>query len=403
MTDHHAMPRTDALAWVAGSDAPEKNVLELGFMALADSAPLIVAATQGFAQPYGLTLNLRRQASWAGLRDKLLGGELDAAQMLYGQVYGIHLGLGSPITPMAILMGLNQNGQSITLSQALRAAGVTDGEALRARTHQGGARLTLAHTFPTGTHALWLYYWLASHGIHPLTDVHSVVVPPAQMVTHLRAGRIDGFCAGDPWGAHAVDEGLGFTVATSQSIWPDHPEKVLGVTREFVEQCPNSARALTMALLEACRFIDASTENRRSTAQLLSAAEYVNAPAATLEPRFLGHYQDGLGHAWLDAHPLRFFADGAVNMPYLSDGIWFLTQLRRWGLLRDDPQYHELAGQVHQLALYREAADALGIAIPETMRRSTLLDGRVWDGSDPAGYARSFDLHALAERQKLAL
>lgn len=403
MPDHPPAPRHDALSWVVGSDAPEKNVLDLGFMALADSASLIVAATQGFAQPYGLTLNLRRQASWAGLRDKLVSGELDAAQMLYGQVYGTHLGIGSPATPMAILMGLNQNGQSINLSTALREAGVTTPEALRERTHQSGAKLTFAHTFPTGTHALWLYYWLAGHGIHPLTDVNSVVVPPAQMVTHLRAGRIDGFCAGDPWGAHAVDEGLGFTIATSQSIWPDHPEKVLGVTREFVEQCPNSARALSMALLEASRFIDASVENRRSTAQLLSAAEFVNAPASTLEPRFLGHYQDGLGHAWLDAHPLRFFAEGAVNMPYLSDGIWFLTQLRRWGLLRDDPAYHELASEVHQLALYREAAGALGIAVPEPMRSSTLQDGKVWDGSDPAGYARSFELHALAERQSLAL
>jgi len=403
MPDHTPAPRHDALSWVVGSDAPEKNVLDLGFMALADSASLIVAATQGFAQPYGLTLNLRRQASWAGLRDKLVSGELDAAQMLYGQVYGTHLGIGSPATPMAILMGLNQNGQSINLSTALREAGVTTPEALRERTHQSGAKLTFAHTFPTGTHALWLYYWLAGHGIHPLTDVNSVVVPPAQMVTHLRAGRIDGFCAGDPWGAHAVDEGLGFTIATSQSIWPDHPEKVLGVTREFVEQCPNSARALSMALLEASRFIDASVENRRSTAQLLSAAEFVNAPASTLEPRFLGHYQDGLGHAWLDAHPLRFFAEGAVNMPYLSDGIWFLTQLRRWGLLRDDPAYHELASEVHQLALYREAAGALGIAVPEPMRSSTLQDGKVWDGSDPAGYARSFELHALAERQSLAL
>ena len=403
MTDHQAPHRPDAQAWVAGSDAPEKNVLDLGFMALADSAPLIVAATQGFAQPYGLTLNLRRQASWAGLRDKLLSGELDAAQMLYGQVYGIHLGLGSPVTPMAILMGLNQNGQSITLSSALREAGVTTGEALRQRTHQSGARLTFAHTFPTGTHALWLYYWLASKGIHPLRDVHSVVVPPAQMVAHLRAGRIDGFCAGDPWGAHAVDENLGFTIATSQSIWPDHPEKVLGVTREFVEECPNSARALTMALLEASRFIDESVENRRSTAQLLSAAEFVNAPVATLEPRFLGQYQDGLGQAWLDAHPLRFFADGAVNMPYLSDGIWFLTQFRRWGFLRDDPQYHEIASQVHQLELYHEAASALGIAVPQPMRRSILEDGKVWDGSDPVAYAHSFDLHALAERQSLAL
>ncbi|HYQ39913.1 MAG TPA: CmpA/NrtA family ABC transporter substrate-binding protein [Pseudomonas sp.] len=401
MTDHS--PRSDALAWAAGSDAPEQNVLELGFMPLADAAPLIVAATQGFAQPYGLTLNLRRQPSWASLRDKLLCGELDAAQMLYGQVYGIHLGLGGPATPMAILMGLNQNGQSITLGNALREAGVTSAEALRARTHQGGAKLTFAHTFPTGTHAMWLYYWLASHGIHPLRDVHSVVVPPAQMVAHLRAGRIDGFCAGDPWGAHAVDENQGFTVATSQSIWPDHPEKVLGVTREFVERCPNSARALSMALLEACRFIDASPENRRSTVQLLSAAEFVGMPVATLEPRFLGQYQDGLGHAWQDAHALRFFADGAVNMPYLSDGLWFLTQFRRWGLLRDDPTYHETVAAVHRLDLYREAAGALGITVPPPLRGASLCDGQVWDGSDPAGYARSFALHALDERRSAAV
>ena len=398
MTDHPATPRADNLAWVVGSDAPEKTALNLGFMALTDSASLIVAATQGFAQPYGLTLNLQRQASWATLRDKLLTGELDAAQALYGQVYGIHLGLSGPATPMAVLMGLCQNGQAINLSEPLKRAGVTSSEALVARVRQNGAKLTFAQTFPTGTHAMWLNYWLASQGIHPLEDVNSVVVPPSQMVAHLKAGRIDGFCAGDPWGALAVQQGQGFTVATSQMIWNDHPEKVLGVTREFVEQYPNTARALTMAVLEASRFIDEHEENKRSTAQLISSPDYVDAPLSAIEPRLLGQYQDGLGHAWLDAHPLRFFAKGQVNMPYLSDGLWFMTQFRRWGLLREDPDYLKIAGQVQQLDLYREAASALDIAVPNTpMRSSTLLDGKLWDGSDPAGYARSFALHALTD------
>ena len=389
--------RSDALAWVAGSDAPEKSALNLGFMALADSASLIVAATQGFAQPYGLTLNLQRQASWAGLRDRLLSGELDAAQLLYGQVYGIDQGLGSPATEMAILMGLCQNGQAINLSQPLKQAGVTSAEALAARARQGGAKLTFAQTFPTGTHAMWLYYWLAAQGIHPLEDVSTVVVPPSQMVAHLRAARIDGFCAGGPWGALAVEEDQGFTLATSQDIWADHPEKVLGVTREFAEQYPNTARALTMAVLEASRFIDESEENKRGTAQLISGSEYVDAPLSAIQPRFLGQYEDGLGHAWLDAHPLRFFAGGEVNMPWLSDGIWFLTQFRRWGLLKDDPDYLGIARRIHRLDLYRSAAEALGIAVPEQpMRTSTLLDGSVWDGSDPAGYARSFAIHARA-------
>ncbi len=394
MTDK-SCTRNDNLAWVAGSDAPEKRTVNLGFMALSDSASLIVAATQGFAQPYGLTLELKRQTSWAGLRDRLLSGELDAAHALYGQVYGTHLGLGGAPTEMAILMGLCQNGQAINLSEPLRQAGVTRADTLAARVSQHGTKLTFAQTFPTGTHAMWLHYWLAAQGIHPLEDVNTVVLPPAQMVQHLKTGHIDGFCAGGPWGALAVDEKQGFTLATSQMIWPDHPEKVLACTRAFVEQYPNTTRALTMAVLEASRFIDASDENKRSTAQLISGGEYLDAPLSAIEPRFLGFYEDGLGYAWRDAHPLRFFAGGEATMPWLSDGMWFMTQFRRWGLLRDDPDYFGVARRVHQLALYREAAEALGIAVPEhPMRSSRLFDGRIWDGTDPAGYARSFAIHA---------
>nr|WP_298172152.1 CmpA/NrtA family ABC transporter substrate-binding protein [uncultured Pseudomonas sp.] len=394
----HEISRNDTHIRVAGNDSPEKRVLNIGFMALTDAASVIVTATQGFAEKYGLTLNLQRQASWATLRDKLLSGELDAAHSLYGLIYGAQFGLGgASATDMAILMGLNQNGQSINLSHGLKFAGVTTSDALNMRAHQKGAKLTFAQTFPTGTHAMWLYYWLASQGIHPLDDVDSVVVPPPQMVPHLKARRIDGFCVGEPWCAQAVEENLGFTLATSQSIWPDHPEKVLGCTRTFVEHNPNTARALIMAILEASRFIDENEENKRSTAQLLSGGEYVDAPLNVIQPRFLGQYQDGLGHAWLDAHPLRFHAEGAVNMPYLSDGMWFMTQFRRWGLLRDDPDYLAVAQQVHQLGLYRQAAESLGIAIPEVMRSSQLLDGQAWDGSDPVGYARSFRLNALAD------
>ncbi|WP_374440473.1 CmpA/NrtA family ABC transporter substrate-binding protein [Pseudomonas panipatensis] len=397
MTDSSA--NLHHLAWVAGSDAPEKSVLNLGFMALSDAASLIVAATQGFAQPYGLTLNLQRQSSWAQLRDRLLGGELDAVHGLYGLIYGVQLGIGGvPATDMAVLMGLCQNGQAINLSAALQRDGVTTTEALQRLVLEQRTRLTLAHTFPTGTHALWLYYWLASLGIHPLRDVDTLVVPPAQMVEHLRAGRIDGFCAGGPWGALAIDEGMGFTLSTSQAIWPDHPEKVLGATRAFIEEYPNAARALIMSLLDASRFIDANEENRRGTASLISGSDYVDAPLSSIEPRLLGYYQDGLGHAWKDAHPLRFHGDGQANQPWLSDGLWFMTQFRRWGLLRDDPDYLGVARQVQQRTLYREAAEALGIAVADAeMRTSTLLDGRVWNGNDPAGYARSFALHALGD------
>ncbi len=403
MPQPNTLSRPDPLAWVAGSDAPEKRVVNLGFMALTDAASLIVAATQGFAQPYGLTLNLQRQSSWSSVRDKLVEGELDAAHGLYGLIYAVHLGIGGGAPKdMAVLMGLAQNGQSISLSSELKATGVTDPDALGSCVRQSGAKITLAQTFPTGTHALWLYYWLAAYGIHPLNDVRTLVVPPSQMVAHLRACRIDGFCAGEPWGAQAIEENMGFTIATSQSIWANHPEKVLGCTKEFVDQYPNTARALVMAILEASRFIDESQENRRSTAHLIAGHDYVDAPVAAIEPRFLGQYEAGLGHAWLDKHPLRFFGNGEVNMPYHSDGLWFMTQLRRWGLLREDPDYLAVAQSVQQTSLYSDAATALNIAVPDSpMRSATLMDGSHWDGSDPAGYARSFALHALADTAPL--
>lgn len=400
MKNQKSSPRSDALAWVSGSDAPEKTQLNIGYLPLTDSASLIVAATQGFAQPYGLTLNLQRQGSWSALRDRLLSGELDAAQGLYGLIYGIQLGLGSQQTPMAVLMGLNQNGQSISLSTGMCEAGVTTGEALARRAHQSSARLRLAQTFPTGNHAMWLNYYLAAQGVHPLRDVETLVVPPSMMVEHLRARRIDGFCAGEPWGARAVAEGQGFTLATSQSIWPDHPAKVLCATERFVEQYPNAARALVKAVLDASRFIDESEANRRGTAQLVSSADYVNTPLDVLLPRFIGQYDDGNGRVWQDSHPLRFHGAGEVNMPYLSDGMWFMTQFRRWGLLRQDPDYLAVAQRVQRLDIYRDAAQALGVALPAgPMRSSRLLDGIVWDGNDPAGYARGFALHALADAQ----
>lgn len=145
-------PVNNPLAWVNGSDAPEKSSLDLGFMALTDCASLVVAATQGFAQPYGLTLNLKRQSSWANLRDKLVSGELDAAHSLYGLIYAVHLGIGGVApTDMAVLMGLNQNGQSINLSHGLQQQGVTTPEALdrhAPKPYKADVRPDISHRHP---------------------------------------------------------------------------------------------------------------------------------------------------------------------------------------------------------------------------------------------------------------
>ncbi|MDO9281009.1 MAG: CmpA/NrtA family ABC transporter substrate-binding protein [Methylotenera sp.] len=381
-------------AWAAGSDAPEITEVKIGFIPLTDCAPIVVAAEMGFDKKYGIKITPSKEASWAAVRDKVVNGELHAAHVLYGLVYGVQLGVGGKQKDMAVLMNLNHNGQGITLSNQLKEKGVKDGRSLKRLLDNENRDYTFAQTFPTGTHAMWLNYWLAANGIDPIKDVKNIVVPPPQMVANMRIGSMDGYCVGEPWNARAIYDKVGFSVATSQDIWVDHPEKVLGTTAEFVAKNPNTSRAMIMAILEACRYIEA-TENRAKVAKLISGKAYVNAPEDVIAGRFIGDYDNGIGKKWKDPNFMKFFGDGKVNFPYLSDGMWFLTQHKRWGLLKSDPDYLAIATKVNQVKLYSEAASQLGISVPkDVMRSSKLMDGVVWDGKNPAAYAASFKIKA---------
>jgi len=380
-------------AWAAGSDAPEKPEVKIGFIPLTDCASVVMASVKGFDAKHGVKIVPTKEASWAAVRDKLVNGELDAAHVLYGLVYGVQLGLGGPKKDMSVLMTLNQNGQAITLSNQLREKGVTDGPSLAKLVAREKREYTFAQTFPTGTHAMWLYYWLAAHGINPMADVKTITVPPPQMVANMRVGNMDGFCVGEPWGARAIADKIGYTAITTQEIWVGHPEKVLGTTSEWVSKNPNTARAITAAVLEAARWIDASPANREETAKVIADKAYVNTSADVITGRMLGDYDNGIGKAWKDANAMKFFADGAVSYPYLSDGMWFLTQHRRWGLLKEEPDYLTVAKKVNRVDVYSQAATAAKVAMPKSpMRSAKLIDGVVWDGQAPAQYAGNFKI-----------
>ena len=306
------LPGVMQAAWAAGSDKPEQDTVRIGFIPLTDCAPVVIAALKGFDKKHGITIVPTKEASWAAVRDKLVAGELDAAHILYGLLYGLELGIAGKPQQMANLMTLNQNGQAITLSSDLAERGVRDLDGLKKLiAQQAPGTYTFAHTFPTGTHAMWLYYWLASAGINPFDDVRTVVVPPPQMVMNMRIGNM------------------------------------------------------------------------------------VNCKEQYLTGRMLGEYDNGVGQRWQDAHPIRFFNEGAVSYPYLSDGMWFLTQFRRWGLLNAAPDYAGIAQRINQTAVWQDAATAVGgMSTPSSpYRSSTLMDGTVWNGTDPEGYANRFAIH----------
>jgi len=388
-------PAIRAVVYAAGSDAPEKTEVKIGFIPLTDCASVVMASVLGIDQKYGVKIIPTKEASWAGVRDKLVNGELDFAHVLYGLIYGVQTGIGGVKKDMAVLMTLNRNGQAITLSKKLAEKGAVDGPSLAKLMASEKREYTFAQTFPTGTHAMWLYYWLASVGVNPLKDAKVITVPPPQMVANMRVGNMDGYCVGEPWNHRAIIDGIGVTATTTQDIWKDHPEKVLGTTGEFVKKYPNTARAVTAAILEASRWIDAGLSNKNKMAETIADKAYVNTGVDAINQRILGRYQNGLGKTWDDPNHMKFYDEGAVNYPYLSDAMWFMTQHKRWGLLKDHPDYLAVAKQVNQIDIYKQAATATKTPLPkEPMRNSKLIDGVVWDGKDPAKYADSFKVKA---------
>lgn len=353
------------------ADHPEDNSLarvRVGFLPLTDCAPLAVACQLGLDRMNGLILQPLRQPSWAALRDRLLAGQLDAAHALHGLACGMQLGLGGPQCDMTALMTLNRNGQGISLSPGL-AAQRRDGASLADIARRLGRPLRLAHTFPAGTHAMWLYYWLAAQDVHPLRDARCVVIPPAQMGAAMRTGALDGYCAGQPWHAVTEEQGSACLVADSAAIWPEHPEKALICRRELADRQPQLASALIETLLLACHWLD-QPDNQEQAAAWLAEDAWLGVPAETILRHWRAHP--------LQAAPLRFFDEGRVNFPDPADTLWFLRQYRRWGLWRGDGD-QDIAQALCGTALYRQAAERCGVALPESGRRPALLmDGQAW-------------------------
>src|SRR5436190_1483346 len=237
---------------VFAADAPETPRLRIGIIALTDCSSIVIAYEKGFFTEHGLEVTIAKEASWAVIRDRLALGENQATHMLYGMPYASTMGLmGSPKKPMIIPLCLNHNGQAITLTKALLEKGVKqpqDLQPLAAAAKAAGAPMTFAMTCPPGTHAMWIRYWLGAGGIHPDKDVTLITIPPPQMITNMKVGKMDGFCVGEPWNARAIADGVGYTVTTTQQLWPDHPEKVLAFTAEFAEENPRTVQAVTRAV-----------------------------------------------------------------------------------------------------------------------------------------------------------
>ncbi len=379
-------------------DGPEVPNVRFGMIALTDCSPIVIAHEKGFFAKYGIRSTVTKGASWAAIRDALSNGDIQATHMLLGMPIASTIGLlGAPKKPMSIPWLLNRNGQAITLSARLKGKVGADPKALKPFVDEAkanGTPMTFAMTFPTGTHAMWLRYYLAAGGINPDRDVALVTIPPAQMVANMKTGKMDGFCVGEPWNARAIQDGVGFTAMTSQELWKDHPEKVCAFTAEFAEKNPRTVKAALKALHEASVWLD-EMSNRPLQAQIVSLPTYINCPPELILGRLQGHTDYGDGRKILDPSYM-IFSQRNCNFPQEKYAIWWLSQFRRWGMLDAAPDYQAVARSVMRGDLYAEAMKEIGVVhggpnnSPET-----LFDGITFNPAEPEKYAGSFAIANL--------
>ncbi len=409
----------------------EKDELTLGFIKLTDMAPLAIAYENGYFEDEGLFVTLEPQANWKVLLDRVIDGQLDGAHMLAGQPLAATIGYGTKahiVTPFS--MDLNGNG--ITVANEIweqmlphipkmddgRPQHPISASALKPVVEayaDEGKPFNMGMVFPVSTHNYELRYWLAAGGIEPgyyspenisgqiAADVLLSVTPPPQMPATLEAGTIYGYCVGEPWNQAAVFKGIGVPVITDYELWKNNPEKVFGLSAEFVEENPNTTLALTKALIRAAIWLDENDNaNREEAVEILARSEYVGADYEVIANSMTGtfEYEKGDKRAVPDFNV--FFRYNATY-PFYSDAIWYLTQMRRWGQIpeaKTDAWYDEVAKDVYKPALYLEAArhlveegladeadfpwDSDGYKAPTPAE--DIIDGIAYDGKAPNAY-----------------
>ncbi|WP_062205952.1 CmpA/NrtA family ABC transporter substrate-binding protein [Aureimonas sp. AU12] len=389
---------------------PETTKAVLGFIALTDAAPLIVAKEKGYFEKHGMPdVEVVKQSSWGTTRDNLVlgsdGSGIDGAHILTPMPYLMSAGKitqNSQPLPMAILARLNLDGQGISIGKAYGDLKVgLDASVLKdsfAQKKAAGTPAKIAMTFPGGTHDLWIRYWLAAGGIDPDTDVETIVVPPPQMVANMKVGTMDAFCVGEPWNAQLVEQGIGTTALTTGELWAKHPEKSFAMRADWVEKNPKATVALLMAIQEAAQWAD-DMANKDELAELLGKRAWFNVKPADIGPRMKGIIDYGDGRV-VEASPhfMKFWRDDA-SYPFKSHDAWFLTEDMRWGKLEATTDVKAMVDKVNREDLWREAAKALGLsAIPASTSRGpeTFFDGKVFDPADPAAYLASLAITRIA-------
>ncbi len=353
----------------------EKKHITVGFVPLVDCAPFAVAEVEGFFEEQGLKVTLSREPSWAAIADGIREGRLDAAQMIAGMPLSLSLGAGG-VEPLAVTtaMVLSRGGNAITFGNDLILSEKASRTDLKEKLDTSKEPPIFGMVHPASMHNLLLRAWLAEGGINSETDLKLRVIPPPQMISNLKRGTIAGYCVGEPWNVRAVREKLGQVCATDVDIWPDHPEKVLGVSTDWATRFPTTHRALIKALLKACKLADEEKYRTEVLAELLTEQKYIGGEKRDYLTCLRGPYTYGPTDAVDTPRVVRFF-DNEANQCGELEFHWVLAQMARWGLVPYPGNAVEVVQGTLMLDLLKSAGRELEMSFGESSTEALQIGG----------------------------
>lgn len=369
-------PLGAAQALAAEGGAIEKKNLKVGFIPITCATPIIMAKPMGFYEREGLNVDIIKTAGWALIRDKVLNHEYDASQMLAPMPIAATMGLGAQPNETFVATIQNINGQAITMHIKHKDN----------RDPKNWKGMKFGIPFDYSIHNLLLRYYLAEHGIDPDKDVQLTIISPPDMVANLRAGNIDGFLGPEPFNQRAVYEGFAFIQVLSKDIWDGHPCCAFGVTDKFVKENPNTFSALFRAISNATVYAH-KQENRPAIIEAIAPANYLNQPIPVLQQVMTGKFADGLGN--IRDVPGRVDFD---PFPWQSMGVWMLTQLKRWGYIKQEIDYKQIAEQVFLATDARTRLREMGLSAPDSNYENATIMGKVFNPDQPKAYLESFSI-----------
>ncbi|BAW95863.1 nitrate transport protein, NrtC like protein [[Synechococcus] sp. NIES-970] len=389
---------------------PEKQTLNVGYVANLAIAPWLVAQEQGFFAQYGLEVQFYPQADQEAVEQGLLEARFDAAITAF--TTPLIYQLKTPAVNLVALMQLYRHGGVFCGRQRTWDSNIRAGIDYANFPEFAAAYRSYVRALPDKTFAVddqysvaaYLYrYWWAEMGFHPDRDLELLAFAPTELHHKLQAGVVQGYCSQEPWGQQAIANGAGFVQYLSGDVWQGHPGPVITTSAGWLETNPNTAKALIAATLEGCQYCQ--NPLNATTVGALFATNLGLEPTQIIALLGGEYFYGGIGDRPIPRRdsPIWFGQGGQLPTPdqanycWQSHGLWLLTQMVRWQHfnLRTYPENAlEVVAAAYPTEIYEEIAPAFGLRLPPEPLKSELhfIDQRAFLPNQVDSYLNQFEI-----------